>query len=92
MEFLSIFAHESNQGIVDLLWMRSGQEMRSTIHNNELRGGTIGEQLNLLLCICNSVHHIFGSLSATHSMSAMIRFHEHRSWRSNQEWPEKEVW
>jgi len=61
-EFLSIFAHKSNQGIVNLLGMRSGQEMRSTIHNNKLRRGTMSEQLNLVLCIRNAVHHIFGSM------------------------------
>jgi hypothetical protein len=81
-EFLSIFAHKSNQGIVNLLGMRSGQEMRSTVHNNKLRRGTMGEQLNLMLCIRNAVHHIFGSLSETHSMSALIRSHAYVSWPS----------
>lgn len=57
--------------------MRSREEVRPALDDNELCRGTVGEQFDLLLCVGDSVHNILCSLdfmimSSTLALSCLI--------------------
>lgn len=49
----SILPHKRDQSIINLLWVRSRQEVRTTLNSDQVRGLCIREQLDLFLRIRN---------------------------------------
>jgi hypothetical protein len=54
--------YKRNQSVIHFLRMTRTQEMRPALHNNQIRSWSVGEHLNLLLCIRNRVHRVIGPL------------------------------
>lgn len=71
----SVFVHERDQRLVDLVRMRRGQEMRTALHDHEFRGRRVREQLDFLLRVGHAVDHVVGALEVEkYSRLALLCF------------------